>query len=217
MTTFPNSPRLTKGALIGLDPANPLASVIVFQYNPETMSRRLDARSTGGAEVSDKSEAFRLTGPPRETITLGIEFDAADQLDNPVAAATGVSPALAALEMLLYPKSAVVIANTALALMGNFEIIAPEAPPTFFVWGPLRVLPVRVTGFTINEQAYDALLNPIQAKVDLSLYVLSYADLKLTNPSYYIFMAHQIAKEALAMTNVISSVQNIGIPFPFNL
>jgi hypothetical protein len=34
MTTFPGSPRLTKGAIIGLDPLNPLASVIIFQYNP---------------------------------------------------------------------------------------------------------------------------------------------------------------------------------------
>ncbi|SEO73382.1 hypothetical protein SAMN05216316_0933 [Nitrosovibrio sp. Nv6] len=31
MTTFPRSPRLLNGAIIGLDPANPLASVIAFQ------------------------------------------------------------------------------------------------------------------------------------------------------------------------------------------
>jgi hypothetical protein len=219
MTTFPGSPaRLIKGALIGLDPADPLASVIVFQYNPDTMTRRLEARSTGGADGGDKSEAFRLSGPPRETITLSVEFDAADQADqdNPQLVTTGVYPALSALEMLLYPKSAVVIANTVLALLGNIEIIPPEAPPTFFVWGPQRVLPVRLTGFSINEQAYDGFLNPIQAKVDLSLYVLSYADLKLTNPSYYVFLAHQIAKEALATSNVVSGVQNIGVPFPFN-
>jgi len=218
MTTFPNSPHLLKGALIGLDPANPLASVIVFQYNPDTMTRSLQARSTGSADGGDRSEAFRLSGPPRETITLNVEFDAADQVDQPGAQTTfGVYPALSALEMLLYPKSAVVIANTALALLGNIEIIPPEAPPTFFVWGPQRVLPVRLTGFSITEQAYDALLNPIQAKVDLSLYVLSYADLKLSNPSYYIFLAHQIAKETLATSNVVSGVQNLGVPFPFNV
>jgi len=219
MTTFPNSPHLLKGALIGLDPANPLASVIIFQYNPDTMTRRLDARSTGSADGGDRSEAFRLSGPPRETITLNVEFDAIDQLDQSgsPAAVSGVYPALSALEMLLYPKSAVVIANTALALLGNIEIIPPEAPPTFFVWGPQRVLPVRLTGFSITEQAYDALLNPIQAKVDLNLYVLSYADLKLSNPSYYIFLAHQIAKETLATSNVVSGVQNLGVPFPFNV
>src|ERR1044071_2648655 len=108
MTTFPGSPRLLKGAIIGLDPVNPLASVVVFQYNPDTMTRRLEARSSGGgSESGDRSEAFRLTGPPKETITLNVEVDAADQLEqvNPIAVASGVHPPLAALEMLLYPKS----------------------------------------------------------------------------------------------------------------
>ena len=222
MTTFPNSPKLIKGAIIGFDIANPFASIIVFQYNPETLTRRLEARTTGATDGGDKTEALRLSGPPRETITLSVEFDAIDQLDQPgsLAGIAGVYPALSALEMLLYPKSAVVIANTVLALLGNIEVIAPETPPTFFVWGPQRVLPVRLTGFSITEQAYDAQLNPIQAKADLDLSVLSYADLKLTNPAYYMFLAHQIAKETLATSNIISgiqSVQNIGVPFPFNL
>lgn len=212
MSSFPGSPRLIKGAIIGLDPINPLASVVVFQYNPDTMTRRLEARSTGGGEGSDRSEAFRLTGPPKETITLNIEVDAADQLEqaNPIAIVSGVSPTLAALEMLLYPKSSTVIANTALALIGNIEIIPPEAPLTLFVWGPTRVLPVRVTGFSITEEAYDTLLNPIRAKVDLTLTVLSYVDLKLTNPGYTLFMAHQITKEVMATTNVFNSALNVG-------
>ena len=80
MTTSVNSSRLMKGALVGVDAMNPLASVVVFQYNPDTMTRRLEARSTGGGDTSDRSEAFRLTGPPKETITLNIEVDATDQL-----------------------------------------------------------------------------------------------------------------------------------------
>jgi len=212
MTTFPGSPRLLKGTIVGLDPTNPLASVVVFQYNPDTMTRRLEARSTGGGDTSDRSEAFRLTGPPKETITLNIEVDAADQLEqaNPIAVVSGVYPTLAALEMLLYPKSLTVIANAVLAQVGNIEIIPPEAPLTLFVWGPARVLPVRVTGFSITEEAYDTLLNPIRAKIDLTLHVLSYVDLKITNPGYTLFMAYQIAKEVMATTNVLNSVQNIG-------
>src|SRR5690349_6796322 len=99
MTSFPLSPRLLKGAIIGLDPMNPVASVIVFQYNPDTMTRKLDARSTGGGDTADRSEAFRLSGPPKETITLSVEIDAADQLEqaNPLAIASGVYPTLAAL------------------------------------------------------------------------------------------------------------------------
>src|SRR5882672_7750493 len=113
MSAFPGSPRLLKGALVGMDPFNPLASVVVFQYNPDTMTRRLEPRAMGG-EGGDRSEAFRLTGPPKETITLAVEIDATDQLElaNPLAVASGVTPSLAALEMLLYPKSALVIANT---------------------------------------------------------------------------------------------------------
>jgi len=212
MSTFPGSPRLIKGAIIGLDPVNPLASIVVFQYNPDTMTRRLDARASGGSDTGDRSEAFRLSGPPKETITLNIEIDAADQLEqaNPIAIASGVYPTLAALEMLLYPKSATVIANAAMAQAGLLEIIPVEAPLTLFVWGPLRVLPVRLTGFSITEEAYDTLLNPIRAKVDLTLNVLSYVDLKITNPAYTLFLAHQIAKEVLATTNVLNSIQNVG-------
>ena len=80
MTTFPGSPRLLKGALVGTDPVNPLASVIVFQYNPDTMTRRLEARSMGG-ESGDRNEVFRLTGPPKENISFTAEIDAADQVD----------------------------------------------------------------------------------------------------------------------------------------
>ncbi|HSD58377.1 MAG TPA: hypothetical protein VLB04_09365 [Methanotrichaceae archaeon] len=212
MTTFPGSPRLLKGAIIGLDPVNPQASTIIFQYNPETMTRSLEARSTGGTEGGDKSEAFRLTGPPKETITLSIELDAADQLEraDPQAVEMGVYPALSALEMLLYPRSSKVIADTELAQQGNIEIIPPEAPLTLFVWGPKRVLPVRITGFSITEQAYDTALSPILAKVDLTMYVLSYADLKLTHPGYNLFLAYQIAKENMAEKNV-SGVQSTGV------
>jgi hypothetical protein len=213
MTSFPTiSPRLLKGAIIGTDPVNPLASVVVFQYNPDTLTRRVEARATGGNENSERSEAFRLIGPPRETISLSIEVDAADGLEtgNPLAVISGVYPPLAALEMLLYPKSQTVIANNALAQIGNIEIVPPEAPMTLFVWGPARVLPVRITSVSITEEFYDQLLNPIRAKVDLSMYVLSYADLKLTHPGYTLFLAHQIAKEVLATTNVANSVLNVG-------
>jgi hypothetical protein len=213
MTTFPGSPRLIKGALIGIDIFNLLASVIVFQYNPDTMTRKLDARTTGGQDGGDKTEALRLTGPPKETITLNVEFESADQPD----VTPTVYPALATLEMLLYPRSSVVIANTVLALLGNTEIISPQAPLTIFVWGPQRVLPVRLTSFGITEEAYDPNLNPIRAKVDLSLYVLSYNDLKISNPGYFLFLAHQIAKETLASQNVSSFVPNLGIPLPFKL
>lgn len=214
MTTFPGSPRLLKGAIVGIDPANPLASVIVFQYNPDTLTRRLTPRvapSEGGGRA-DRSEAYRLEGPPQETISVTIEIDASDEVDNlnPAQLISGIYPTLSALEMLLYPKSLHVIMNSGFSGAGLLEIIPPEAPLTLFIWGPQRVLPVRLENLSVTEEAFDGLLNPIRAKVDLSLLVLSYYDLKVTHPGHNIFLIHQIAKEILATTNVFNSVQNIG-------
>lgn len=215
MSTFPGSPRLLKGALIGVDPLNPLGAVVVFQYNPDTMTRKLEPRAV--AAEGDRGEAFRLTGAPKETITLSIEIDATDQLEqaNPVAIATGIYPTLAALEIMLYPKSAVVLINSALSLVGTIEVIPAEAPMTLFVWGPQRVLPVRVTSFSITEEAHDQLLNPIRAKVELSLAVLSYQDLPLLSAGRVMFLAHHIVKEVMAATNLFSNLQNVGDSLKF--
>jgi hypothetical protein len=215
MSTFPGSPRLLKGALIGVDPLNPLGSVVVFQYNPDTMTRKLEPRAV--AAEGDRGEAFRLTGAPKETITLSIEIDATDQLEqaNPLTVASGIYPTLAALEIMVYPKSAVVIANTALSLIGTIEVIPAESPMTLFVWGPQRVLPVRITSFSITEEAHDPLLNPIRAKVDLSLAVLSYQDLPLLSAGRVLFLAHHIVKEVMAATNLFSNIQNVGAGLKF--
>lgn len=208
MTSFPLSPRLMKGALVGIDIFNPLASVIVFQYNPETLTRRLQAQTMGGAE-GDKTEALRLKGAPIENISLNVEIDATDQLEkgDDVAASMGIYPQLSTLEMLIYPKSAVVIANTVLLALGTIEVVPPVAPFTLFVWGPKRVVPVRISDFSITEEAYDPNLNPIRAKVALGLRVLTYSDLSILHPGYHVFLAHQVVKETMA---VIGSLNGAG-------
>lgn len=207
MSSFPRSPRVLKGAIVGVDMFNPLASVVIFQYNPDTMTRTLQAQASGDGGA--RSEAMRLKGAPVETIKLDVEIDATDQLEkgDGLAESTGVYPQLSALEMLLYPKSALVIANTVLLALGTLEIVPPMGPFTLLIWGLKRVLPVRLTEFSITEEAYDAGLNPIRAKVSLGLRVLSYNDLSITDPGYYIFLAHQVAKEVMA---TIGSVGNIG-------
>src|SRR5215218_3412570 len=214
MTTFPGSPRLRKGAIVGVDVFNPLASVILFQYNPETLTRSLTARTPERhwSEQVDRSEAMRLTGPPEETIQLEIEIDAADQLEQAedTASTMGVHPALASLEMLLYPKSLAIIANHALLRAGIKEVAAPKAPLTLFVWGRKRVLPVRFTGFSITEQAFDPRLNPIRASVSLSLTVLSYQDLGVSSPGGALFMAHQVAKEKMATLSGLGNVASLA-------
>lgn len=206
MTTFPNSPRVLKGAIVGVSPTNPIPSVIVFQYNPDTLTRTIKPRAPGGDGA--RSEALRLTGPPEETIKVDVDIDATDQLEknDGTAASVGIYPQLSALEMLAYPPSAIVIANTVLLAAGTIEIIPPDAPLTLFIWGAKRILPVRITDFSITEEAHDQALNPIRAKVGLGLRVLSYNDLSITDPGYYIFMAHQIVKETLGNAGVTSDL-----------
>lgn len=198
MSGLSRSPRVQKGAIVGVDPANPLASVIVFQYNPETLTRTLTAQTAG--EGAAPGEALRLKAPPKEQISLDVEIDATDQLETGDARAQqmGIYPQLAALEMLLYPKSALVIANEVLKALGILEVVPPTAPLTLFTWGLKRTLPVRLTSFSITEEAFDPGLNPIRAKVDLTLDVLSYHDLGLVSPGGALYLAHQIQKEVMA-------------------
>jgi hypothetical protein len=122
---------------------------------------------------------LRLKGPPVETLTLEAELDATDQLEvsDRTAAEFGIHPQLAALESLVYPTSAQLLANDALAVGGTLEIAPMEAPLTLFIWSKNRIVPVRVTEFSVTEEAFDPALNPIRAKVSLGLRVLSVDDL----------------------------------------
>lgn len=79
MTSFPSSPRLLKGGIVLLDPeTSAVKRVINLQYNPDTLSRRLQIQGTSN-ESGDRAEALRLKGPPVETIKLDAEIDITDQ------------------------------------------------------------------------------------------------------------------------------------------
>jgi len=193
-----------KGALVILDPENPIPKVIKFQYNPESLSRSFQPvrPASAGAGENDVSETFRITNPPTETLSMEIEIDATDKLEfpdkNPNTVTMGLNPELAALESLLYPKSANIISNSLLATLGIIEIIPPEGPSIFLVWGSNRVLPVSITDLRINEEAYDSNLNPIRAKVSLSLKVLNYTDLPKGHSAYSIYETHHKKIERMA-------------------
>lgn len=210
MTGLTSSPRILKGALVGIDILNPVPKVIAFQYNPDSLTRTLKARASGGDGA--RAEAMRLSGAPEEDITLDVEIDATDSLEDGDAAAIdlGIYPQLSALEMLLYPASSAVIASNTLMAAGIIEMIPQVAPFTLFVWGAKRVLPVKVTSFSITEEAHDVNLNPIRAKVSLGLRVLSYNDLSLTNPGYYMFLAHQVVKETMATIGSVNDLSAVA-------
>ncbi len=201
-----SSPKLIKAALLAIDPVNPLTSIVIFQYNPETLSRSLEPQMAGSD--GERAEALRLRAPPVETLDVEVVIDAIDQLERDEAPVgeVGIYPQLSSLEMMVYPKTTQVIANTVLLATGTIEVIPPIAPLTLFIFGAKRVLPVKVTQIQITEEFHDSKLNPIRARATLNLRVLNYDDLSLTHPGYALFLAHQVVKEGLS---VLGSVQNI--------
>ena len=197
---MPNiSPLLQKGAIQVLEPNTGIPlNTIRLQYNPESIKRHLQPQSVG--DQPDRTEVLRLKGPPIETINCDVEIDATDQLEvsNPTTLSLGIQPQLAALELLVYPSSALLIANEVLSLIGTIEILPMSSNLTLFVWGPNRVTPVRITGIEITEEAFDPRLNPIRAKVSLSMRVLNVNDVGFLTPAGALYMAYQINKESLA-------------------
>lgn len=214
MTTFPRSPRLVKGGLVLLNPdTGAVLRVIALQYNPEKLTRTLQAQVVG--EGGDPSQALRLKGPPVETIKLDAEIDAADQLEFPQQNTTtvqhGIVPQLAALETILYPASSDMRANHTLQAGGTLEIAPLEAPLTVFIWGQNRIQPVRLTDLSITEEAFDPSLNPLRAAVSLTLRVLSVTDLGFDHRGGRLFMIYQENIERLAALRPNSPLTTLGI------
>lgn len=219
MTTFPGSPRIVKGGIVLIDPdTGAVVRVVALQYNPDTLSRTLQPKGAG--ENGDRSEALRLKGPPVETIKLEAEIDATDQLEFPdenrVAAEFGIFPQLAALETIIYPTSAQLQANCDLARSGTLEIVPMETPLALFVWSKSRIVPVRITDFSVTEEAFDVNLNPIRAKVSLGMRVLSVDDLSFDHKGGSLYLAYQQSKENLsnmAQSGTLSILGLGGIPW----
>jgi hypothetical protein len=191
------TPRTLRGAIVAVDRSGPPSRVVVFQYNPDEVSRTLQPREGGGSG----NESRRAWGAPSETVSMTVELDATDQLDagDPAAAAGGILPALSVLEMLMHPSSGQIIANTVLLAVGTVEILPPKPPTAILVWGPARVVPVKLTNLAITEQAYSPALVPIRASVEVAADVLTYEDLPLTDLGFGLSVAHLVAKEVLAV------------------
>lgn len=213
MSGFPGSPRLLKGGIVLVDPLTGVVQrVIPLQYNPDTLTRTLQVRGVGG-EAGDRSEALRLKGPPVESFRLEAEIDATDQLAeaNVQATQVGLHPLLSALEVLVYPTSAVLQSNNEAAGSGSLEILAIEATLTVFVFGPKRIAPVRFTEFSVTEEAFDTSLNPIRAKLNLGMRVLSVDDVGFSEKSGSLFMSYLRGKEQLASIYQAGTFSALGI------
>lgn len=213
MSSFPGSPRLVRGGLVLVDPSTgAVQRIIALQYNPDTLTRSLQVRGAG-AESGDHVEALRLKGPPIETIKLEAEIDATDAMEanDRQANEAGLHPQLASLETIVYPTSSHLNATNSEAGTGSLEIAPAMAPLPLFVFGAKRIVPVRITELSITEEAFDANLNPMRAKLSLGLRVLSVDDLGFDVKGGNLFMTYLQAKEQLAARAAGGSFAALGI------
>lgn len=217
MSTFPNSPKLVKGGLVLIDAETArVLRVISLQYNADTLTRKFQSQETGAEGGGSRAEPTRFRGPAIETITLEADVDATDQLEfpdqHPNAGTLGIQPQLALLELLLYPSAAQLQSVDSQASSGTLEIAPMLAPLLLFVWSRSRIVPVKLADFSITEEAFDPALNPIRAKLSLSLRVLSVDDLGFASKGGSLFMTYLQGKEGLAgkVQPVSFSVLGIG-------
>jgi hypothetical protein len=246
---YSRSPKLLKGAIVQFSAPMiiPIPNVIIFQYNPETLSRTLepyqlpDSKATGPDKAVPDAAGTTQPKPPVEKFTLALQLDASDALEvpelHPAAVVTGVADRLAALEMLLYAADSggpgfslsisigASLGGDAAAQVGGSVAAQSEpvpkakAPTVLFVWGPGRIVPVRISSFSVEEQLTNPMLYPLRAKVSLGMQVLT--DLDFPNPdtieklaiACYKFTMTQ--KRVLALANVANSVESILGMLPF--
>jgi len=217
----PLRPNLQKGALAVYPthtPGSQPTSVIIFQFNPESMRRSLAHRAppapSSGNTGAAKEDVLRVAGPPVETITLSVDMHAADQLaepdENAAVAEHGLHPALATLELLMYPPTLTASSIEQQAEAGQVQINPADLPLVLLVWGKSRVVPVKLTSFSIAEEAFDTRLNPIAAKVELGMQVLTYMEFTDSSIGRDAFIAYQKGKETLA-TQYTPGAEQIGI------
>lgn len=219
----------------------PIPNVIIFQFNPETMTHTWQPAATGGAAATGAagspagagaSNPLAVTGPPGESFSFTLALDANDMIadGNPVsgalAEASGVYTRLAALEMLLFPTDTsggglIGSISSALGLTGGggtaptTPIPAAQLPTVLFIWGPGRILPVKLTTLTTTEKLYDSLLlNPTHADVSVGLKVLTpqelqYVDGPLGSLAKTAYSFSKTLREALALANLANGVGDI--------
>jgi hypothetical protein len=251
---YTRSPKLLKGALIQFSAPMliPIPNIIVFQYNPEMMTRQLTpwapvqhqiTYNDDGTVKEDKlsgEQLNQLSQPfdPQETFSLSLELDAADALEDPgthpIAVIAGVADRISAMELLCYPPgpgalggvlnvsiSVSISGGGISASVGAAADVVPrrDVPIVLFFWGPGRIVPVRITSFSVDEQQYSPLLYPLRAKVTIGLKVLDENHLQNiagdTKDSAIVEIAKacykftQAQKEALATANLANSVESI--------
>lgn len=221
---------LLRGALVeyGIDLIGPIPNVVLFQFNPEKMTRTqvIPEGEKGGSQ----REQGQSAGGSYETIGFQAQFDAADLLDEgwPLARAFGIGPQLAALERMAHPLSdadkglvgkALDAIGDALGGGGDDGATQPVPrlayPRVLFVWGLARILPVAISEMTITELEYDFLLNPTKAEVEIKLAVRQPDPCSNDWLAKGALIATNTVKETQALANLATSVKQVVEIFDF--
>lgn len=214
---------LLRGALIeyGTSLIGPIPNVVIFQFNPESLSRSLEIPPRpGGATPREATQAGEKTF---EKITFKAHFSAANMLDEGkvLAQLFGIGPQLAALEKMVLPSAKLAgLLGAALDAIGGAlggggdsapaqPIPREKYPRILFIWGLTRVLPVTIDSMSINELEYDALLNPTRAEVDLQLSVIAVDDCSDDILAKGALEYSTLAKEAQAIANLANTAEQI--------
>ncbi|MDH4553615.1 hypothetical protein E8F11_00235 [Pseudomonas sp. BN417] len=214
---------LLRGALIeyGTDLIGPIPNVVIFQFNPESLTRTLEIppRPTGATQ-RETAQAGEKTF---EKISFKAHFSAANMLDEGKALAQlfGIGPQLAALEKMVLPSAKLAgLIGAALDAIGDAlggggddapaqPIPREKYPRILFIWGLTRVLPVTIDSMSISELEYDAILNPTRAEVDIQLSVIAVDDCSDDVLAKGALEYSTIAKEAQAIANLANTAEQI--------
>jgi hypothetical protein len=223
-----------RGALIDFTESFPLPipNVIIFQYNPESMTHAWTPATTNPSTPGSTANPLAITGDPQESFSFTLAMDATDMIadgdavETALATASGVYTRLAALEMLLFhtaPAGGGLIGTVSAALglsagagaTPTSQVPAAQLPTVLFVWGPGRIVPVRVTSLLITEKLYDSvLLNPTHAEAQIGLRVLTAQELAfvsgpLATVAHMASTYSQGLREALALANLANAAESI--------
>lgn len=220
-------PYLMRGAMIeyGSDFLGPLPNVVIFQFNPESLTRsiQIPPRPSGAAA----RETTQAGEPSIEKITLKAQFSAADGMGtgNILARTMGVGPRLAALEKMVHPAGKIGgLIGAAIDAIGDAiggdteprQVVPRENyPRILFIWGPFRVLPVVIESMSITELQYDFLLNPIQADVSIGLAVNNIDSCSNDVVGKGALEYSNLAKEAQAILNLANTIEQVTELIPF--
>ena len=217
----------------------PVPNIIIFQYNPETLTHAWTQPGAVPTGEEGSSNPLAVKGTPGESFQFTIAMDANDMIsdggprEEGLARTTGIYSRLAALEMLQYPVNpsdqggllgtvSAGVSTSGVSLSGSgtskspYKVTVPlgQIPTVLFIWGAGRIVPVRVTSFSVTEKLYDPLLNPIHAEATVGLRVLPPEELvfisgiqgKIASAAYTYTLT---LRQRLAVANLANAADSI--------